>query len=71
MKKYIKISPHAYYCSIYAGVQYDNIHKLISFNFDEDDTDNDVISLCTDTSGNFDKDGVRYIYGYSYSWCVR
>lgn len=60
MKKYIKST----YCQIYGGIYVEN--KAVKFNWNED-RQGDVLSLCQDTSGEFDKMGVRYIYGYEFN----
>lgn len=38
----------------------------VSFNFGED-ADTDIIKLANNEGGEFNKDGVRYIYGYKYT----
>lgn len=50
---------------IYAGVQ---IRKnKVRYNFKSDNFQNDIIYLYHDNSSEFNEDGVRYIYAYTYS----
>lgn len=50
--------------SIYGGVSIQG--DSIIFNWISDNR-NDVVKLAEDCSGSFDKDGIRYIYGYEYT----
>ncbi len=53
----------SYKVPILCGIKVDN--NKVTFNWDTDDK-NDVIHLCQNTSGEYNDDGVRYFYGYSY-----
>jgi len=50
---------------VYAGVAIDG--DQVSFNWKSDDSSEDVLSLVEDMSGQYNEDGVRYIYGYEYN----
>ncbi|MCM1222056.1 MAG: phosphoribosyltransferase [Lachnospiraceae bacterium] len=60
MKRYIRNK------SIYCGVQWDNKGYPV-FNYNSDEADSDIIFLHETTSGSYNDDGVRYIYGYRYN----
>lgn len=65
MKRVIRSSMERKKFKIFAGVtigEDDNI----DFNWTSDSSD-DVVSLAEDTSGQFDSDGVRFVYGYEYA----
>lgn len=49
---------------IYGGLQF--VDGSPVFNWKQDDMDHDVVCLAHESSGTFDEDGVRYIYGYKY-----
>lgn len=51
--------------TVYAGAYLD-AGNYVHFNWKHDNYRNDIIALATDTSGEFDSDGVRYCYGYTY-----
>jgi hypothetical protein len=51
---------------IYAGVYLDKKDNVI-FDWGLDDEVRDIIEIDKDTSGEFNQDGVRYIYGYQYT----
>lgn len=55
----------ANYRRIYAGITIDD-NNNVRFNW-ENDSDEDIIVLADDVSGQFVKDRVNYIYGYEYS----
>lgn len=50
---------------LYEGVSIDSKGNVV-FNFDKDNN-NDIISLDSDVSGQFEEDNIRYIYGYKYN----
>lgn len=51
--------------TIYAGAYIDDKNQVY-FNWNTDDYERDILALATDTSGEFDDNGVRYIYGFEY-----
>ena len=61
MKRYIS-NPKR----VYGGLSFDENEKPI-FDWYDDDSEKDVVNLKADSSGSFDKDDVRYIYGYQYN----
>lgn len=69
MKKYIKrrypLKPIHSSENIYCGVSVNG--KRVDFDFNQDDEKKDIITLVTDSSGEYDDDNVTYVYGYSYT----
>lgn len=51
--------------NIYAGAYLDD-YGYAHFDYDSDDFDYDIIALATDVSNSFNREGVRYFYGFEY-----
>ena len=65
MKRYIRKKPdHHIYNGIYAGVSIED--DLPVFNFKKNSAE-DIISIETDCSDEFNSDGLRYFYAYEYT----
>lgn len=64
MKRVIKSSVEPEYL-IFAGATIGDNNQIL-FNWSEDSS-SDVVSLSKDTSGEFDRDGVRFVYGYEFN----
>lgn len=51
---------------LYEGISIDKNNNIV-FNWNKDNKNNDVIYLDISTSGEFNDDGIKYIYGYKYA----
>lgn len=63
------VRPRNFRSNVFAGIQVDR-DKNIQFNWSSD-TSNDIMSLCSDTSGEFGENGVRFVYGYQFNRHIR
>jgi hypothetical protein len=51
---------------IYAGVNVD-AYGNVTFDWEMDNPDTDILKLAENTSGEFNDEGIRYVYGYQYN----
>ena len=60
-----RISRDYYTDPIYAGVS--RVGKSISFNYNSDSNNHDILHIVQDTSGKVDSDDITYVYAYKYT----
>lgn len=65
MKRVIKSNFNEKKFLIHAGVSIDDDSNVV-FNW-KSDSSSDIVSLATDSSGEFDNNGIRFVYGYEFT----
>lgn len=58
--------PHRKRMGIMCGVSVDTLHNKVTFNWNHDKMNSNIITLKQDCCGEYTNAGVKYIYGYSY-----